>query len=84
MIPNALFQEVGYHLSVLVKRMEIPGLSAGYQAEIDVHRLANTITIFTEITIADHRCEDFVHLRRKAEQFPEVFERTSCVLMIIC
>ena len=42
-----------------VKRMEESGLIAGYQAEIDVHRLADTITIFTEITIADHRREDF-------------------------
>ena len=78
MIPNAAFSKlVGLSPGPClqrVKRMEFSGLSAGYQAEIDVHRLANTITIFTEITIADHRREDFATFEKRVEQFPEVFE----------
>ena len=57
-----------------VKRMEESGLIAGYQAEIDVHRLADTITVFTEVTIADHRREDFATFEKGIEQFPEVVE----------
>ena len=57
-----------------VKRMEESGLIAGYQAEIDVHRAADTITIFTEITIADHRREDFATFDKRIQQFPEVVE----------
>ena len=68
-----------------VKRMEMSGLIAGYQAEIDVHRLANTITIFTEITIADHRREDFATFEKRVAQFPEVFEcHLISGVMIIC
>ena len=54
--------------------MEESGLIAGYQAEIDVHRLADTITVFTEVTIADHRREDFATFEKRVEQFPEVVE----------
>lgn len=57
-----------------VKRMEESGLIAGYQAEIDVHRAADTITIFTEITIANHRREDFATFDKRIQQFPEVVE----------
>ncbi|MEC9185954.1 MAG: Lrp/AsnC family transcriptional regulator [Pseudomonadota bacterium] len=57
-----------------VKRMEESGLIAGYQAEIDVHRLADTITVFTEVTIADHRREDFATFKKGIAQFPEVVE----------
>lgn len=57
-----------------VKRMEESGLIAGYQAEIDVHRLADTITVFTEVTIADHRREDFATFEKGIAQFPEVVE----------
>ncbi|MEC8174965.1 MAG: hypothetical protein VX090_16475, partial [Pseudomonadota bacterium] len=50
------------------------GLIAGYQAEIDVHHLANTITIFIKITIADHRREDYATFEKRVEKFPEVVE----------
>ena len=52
-----------------VKRMEESGLIAGYQAEIDVHRLADTITVFTEVTIADHRREDFATFEKESHSF---------------
>ncbi|MEC8136382.1 MAG: Lrp/AsnC family transcriptional regulator, partial [Pseudomonadota bacterium] len=45
-----------------------------YYAEIDVYRLANTITVFTEITIADQRRENFTTFEKRSEQFPEVVE----------
>lgn len=78
MIPNAAFSKlVGLSPGPClqrVKRMEESGLIAGYQAEIDVHRLADTITVFTEVTIADHRREDFATFEKGIAQFPEVVE----------
>ena len=42
-----------------VKRLESAGFIAGYGARVDSGRLADTIYVFTEVTISDHRREDF-------------------------
>ncbi|MBE9555087.1 MAG: Lrp/AsnC family transcriptional regulator [Proteobacteria bacterium] len=73
----ALADEVGLSQSPClqrVKRLEASGYIAGYGARIDVGRLADAITVFTEVTIADHRREDFVKFETGIARFPEVTE----------
>ena len=81
----ALFELVGLSPSPCiqrVKRREESGLIAGYQAEIDVHRLADTITVFTEVTIA---AKTSPHLRRESNSFRKWSNATSsAAVMIIC
>ncbi len=43
-----------------VKRLEKAGYISGYRAAIDLGKVGSHITVFTEITLSDHRREDFV------------------------
>ncbi|MGI9408395.1 MAG: Lrp/AsnC family transcriptional regulator [Hyphomicrobiaceae bacterium] len=57
-----------------VKRLEADGYIAGYGAQLDIAKLSDAITVFTEITLQDHRREDFVNFEAGIGQFPEVVE----------
>jgi DNA-binding Lrp family transcriptional regulator len=57
-----------------VKRLEDAGLIAGYGAEIDLAKVVETITVFTEVTLRDHRREDFIKFEAGIRQFEEVLE----------
>ncbi|MBT5496498.1 MAG: Lrp/AsnC family transcriptional regulator, partial [Alphaproteobacteria bacterium] len=57
-----------------VKRLESAGYIAGYGARIDISRLADAIYVFTEVTISDHRREDFEIFEAGIAKFPEVVE----------
>ncbi len=57
-----------------VKRLESAGFIAGYGARIDSGRLADTIYVFTEVTISDHRRDDFEIFEASIAQFLEVVE----------
>ena len=68
-----------------VKRMEESGLIAGYQAEIDVHRAADTITIFTESPSPIIDAKTSPHLIRESNSFRKWSSATSlAAVMIIC
>lgn len=43
-----------------LKRLEAGGYITGYGAHINLAKLADTVTVFTEVTLADHRREDFI------------------------
>src|SRR3954470_10060175 len=43
-----------------VKRLESAGYIAGYGAHINLAKLTENIMVFTEVTLVDHRKEDFV------------------------
>ena len=43
-----------------VKRLEKSGYIAGSNARLDLSKLVEHITVFTEITLNDHRREDFI------------------------
>ena len=43
-----------------VKRLEKAGYIAGYNARLQLSRLVEHITVFTEVTLLDHRREDFL------------------------
>lgn len=43
-----------------VKRLEKAGYIVGYNARLQLSRLVEHITVFTEVTLLDHRREDFL------------------------
>ncbi|KEP71303.1 Lrp/AsnC family transcriptional regulator [Thioclava sp. BHET1] len=56
-----------------VKKLQQAGYITGYAAQINVARLGETLTVFTEFTLKNHRQIDFA-------RFQEALERTeSCV-----
>lgn len=57
-----------------LRRLEASGVIRGYGVRLDVGRLADAITVFTEVTLADHRREDFGTFESGIQRFPEVAE----------
>lgn len=57
-----------------VKRLEKAGYIAGYRAEIALAKLAEHVTVFTEITLSDHRREDFIKFETAIRRFESVQE----------
>lgn len=57
-----------------VKRLEAAGHISGYGAHISIQRLADCITVFTEVTLRDHRREDFVRFESGINRVPELME----------
>jgi DNA-binding Lrp family transcriptional regulator len=56
-----------------VKKLQKAGYISGYAAKIDVRKLGETLTVFTEFTLKNHRQIDFA-------RFQEALERIdSCV-----
>lgn len=59
---------------VRVKRLEQAGYIAGYGAQIRLEKLGDTLTVFTEVTLADHRREDFVRFEMSIKPVDEIVE----------
>lgn len=59
---------------VRVKRLEKAGYILGYGAEIQLRKLGDTTMIFTEVTLADHRMQDFVRFEGAIRSVDEVLE----------
>ena len=57
-----------------VKRLEEAGFIVGYGAQLDIAKLANAIIVFTEVTLKDHRREDFATFEKGILDFPEILE----------
>ncbi|GGJ93302.1 Lrp/AsnC family transcriptional regulator [Pseudomonas matsuisoli] len=57
-----------------VKRLESAGFISGYEAHVDLSKLANTVTVFTEITLSDHKRGDFVKFESYIRNVDEVLE----------
>lgn len=73
----ALADQVGLSPSpclARVKRLEKAGYISGYAAQIDLARLGGALTVFTEITLGDHRRPDFARFETGIAQFEEVVE----------
>jgi len=43
-----------------VKRLENAGIISGYRARIELAKVVEAVTIFTEVTLVDHRRENFI------------------------
>ncbi|MCX7174514.1 MAG: winged helix-turn-helix transcriptional regulator [Proteobacteria bacterium] len=57
-----------------VKRLESAGYITGYNAHIDIAKLGETVTVFTEVTLSDHHREDFVKFEASIRTIDEVIE----------
>ncbi|MGF1593766.1 MAG: Lrp/AsnC family transcriptional regulator [Kiloniellaceae bacterium] len=57
-----------------VKKLQKAGYITGYAAQIDIAKLGPTITVFTEVTLKNHRKIDFEQFQRAAEKVEEIIE----------
>lgn len=57
-----------------VKRLEEAGYVTSYNAHIDLAKLGETVSVFTEVTLNDHHREDFVKFEAAIRQIDEVIE----------
>lgn len=61
-----------------VKRLESAGYITGYGARIHLAKLTPSVTIFTEVTLVDHRLDDFSKFEANIRDVDELME---CHLM---
>jgi DNA-binding Lrp family transcriptional regulator len=61
-----------------VRRMETAGYIRGYGAQLDIDRICRNVVVFTEITLGNHRREDFLKFERGIQDFPQLL---NCFLM---
>ena len=59
---------------VRVKRLEKEGYLSSYNARVDISKLIETRTIFTEVTLEKQRQSDFARFERKIASVEEVME----------
>jgi DNA-binding Lrp family transcriptional regulator len=57
-----------------VKRLESAGYITGYGSQINLAKLTESISVFTEITLVDHRKEDFVKFEASMRKVDELME----------
>lgn len=57
-----------------VKRLEKSGYIIGYGAHLSLAKLGSTLTVFTEVTLQDHRSADFSRFEQRARHVPEIVE----------
>ena len=57
-----------------LKRLENAGFIAGYRAEIALAKLGSATTVLVEVTLKQHRIEDFEVFERAVRQVPEIVE----------
>ena len=57
-----------------LKRLEKAGFIKGYRGEIDLAKLGGVTTVAVEITLKQHRFEDFEVFERMVRKIPEIVE----------
>ncbi|MFE0753110.1 Lrp/AsnC family transcriptional regulator [Inquilinus sp. NPDC058860] len=57
-----------------VKRLEAAGYITGYGARIALSKLTESVTVFTEVTLSDHRREDFIRFEAGLATVEELLE----------
>lgn len=57
-----------------VKRLEKAGYITGYGAHIALAKLGSTLTVFTQVTLKDHRSQDFSKFEQRARNVNEIVE----------
>ena len=57
-----------------LKRLEKAGFIKGYRGEIDLAKLGGATTVLVEITLKQHRFEDFEIFERATRRVPEIVE----------
>lgn len=59
---------------IRVKRLEQAGYIVGYGAQLRLERLGDTLTVFTEVTLANHHREDFARFESSIREVDEIIE----------
>ena len=59
---------------IRVKRLEKAGYIGGYGAHLRLDKLGDTLTVFTEVTLGDHRREDFTRFELSIRDIDEILE----------
>jgi DNA-binding Lrp family transcriptional regulator len=57
-----------------VKKLQSEGYITGYSAQIDIGKLGQSLTVFTEVTLRNHRQSDFARFITAVEKFDSVIE----------
>jgi DNA-binding Lrp family transcriptional regulator len=57
-----------------VKRLEQAGYITGYGARIQLQKLGDTLTVFTEVTLSDHCRNDFSRFEAAIRNIDEIIE----------
>ena len=57
-----------------VKRLETAGYIQNYRAVINLKKLAEHVTVFTEVTLADHRRNDFIKFENEIKNHDNIVE----------
>jgi DNA-binding Lrp family transcriptional regulator len=57
-----------------VKRLEAAGYITSFQARLNLSKMMESVTVFTEVTLSDHHREDFLRFEQKIRQVDEVME----------
>ena len=57
-----------------VKRLEAAGYITGYGAQLQLRMLGNVLLVFTEVTLSDHRRDDFSRFEAAIRNVAEVVE----------
>lgn len=57
-----------------VKRLESAGYIVGYNARISLAKLTDFVTVFTQVTLSDHRRADFVKFEASLRNVEELLE----------
>src|SRR5258708_39956809 len=58
-----------------VKRLEQAGYIAGYGGQLQLRKLGDVLLVFTEMTLSDHRHDDFARFEAAIRNIPEIVER---------
>jgi DNA-binding Lrp family transcriptional regulator len=57
-----------------VKRLEQAGYITGYGAQLQLRKLGDVLLVFTEMTLSDHRTDDFSRFEAAIRNVPEIIE----------
>lgn len=57
-----------------VKRLEAAGYITGYRALINLSKVTENVHVFTEVTLSDHRREDFIKFEASIRNVEELLE----------
>jgi DNA-binding Lrp family transcriptional regulator len=57
-----------------VKRLEAAGYISGYGAHLQLRKLGDFLLVFTEVTLTDHRYDDFARFEAAIRPMPEIVE----------
>ncbi len=61
-----------------VRRLEAAGYIGGYAARLEIDRICRNVVVFTEITLRNHRREDFLKFERGIQEIPQLL---NCFLV---